>query len=101
MTSIACSPSVLPERDLARNDFLFPQTPMKKHVAALFMTYNPFATSRLELPNDTRSLFRVVTLIKPDYNILLKAKCAASGIKAPAILGTRLKMVRDLASDLL
>lgn len=65
------------------------------------MTVNPFAPTRLEIPNDTRLLFRVVTLLKPDYTMLLKSKCVAAGIKAPAILGTRLSMVRDLAVDLL
>lgn len=65
------------------------------------MTLNPYAPTQLELPNDMRALFRVVTLIKPDHSVLLKAKCAASGIKAPVILGTRLAMVRDLATELL
>ena len=65
------------------------------------MTVNPYAMTRLQLPNDTRALFRVVTLAAPDYTVLLRAKCAAFGLKAPVILGTRLKMVRDLASDLL
>ena len=62
---------------------------------------NPSAVTKLELPNDVRALFRTVTLLTPDYGMLLRAKCAACGLKAPAILGTRLKMVRDLAHDLL
>ena len=75
--------------------------PLKKTTTGVFMTVNPTAMTRLDLPNDTRALFRVVALITPDYNMLLRSKCAAYGLKAPAILGTRLKMVRDLASDLL
>lgn len=65
------------------------------------MTLNPYAPTKLELSNDTRALFRVVTLLKPDYNVLMKAKCAAAGLKAPVILGTRLAMVRDVATNLL
>lgn len=74
---------------------------MKKTSLAMFMTLNPEALTRLELPNDTRALFRVVTLATPDFSMLLRAKCAALGLKSPAILGTRLKIVRDLAADLL
>lgn len=84
-----------------KNCYFVLQILIKKTSVAMFMTMNPSAVTKLELPNDVRALFRTVTLITPDYSMLLRAKCAASGLKAPAILGTRLKMVRDLANDLL
>ncbi|XP_062571168.1 dynein axonemal heavy chain 3-like, partial [Saccostrea cucullata] len=67
---------------------------------AVHMTYNKEATPPgCNLPIDVRSLFRMVSLVKPDFSLILKAKCAAMGFRAPTVLGARLKALAQLAKD--
>ena len=64
------------------------------------MTYNKDTSPPgVVLPIDVRSLFRMVSLVKPDFSLILKAKCAAMGFRAPAVLGARLKALTELARD--
>ncbi|XP_064629693.1 uncharacterized protein LOC135488785 isoform X2 [Lineus longissimus] len=67
---------------------------------SLYMTVNPTtAPGHFQLPSEIKSLFRTVSLAKPDYAIILKLKCSALGFKAPNVLGTRMKIVHELAKD--
>ncbi|CAH1799095.1 unnamed protein product [Owenia fusiformis] len=67
---------------------------------AMFMTVNPGTPVRsYTLPNEVKSLFRTISLLKPDYSSILKAKCSSYGFKASGLLGLRLKIVSDLAKD--
>lgn len=71
-----------------------------KKTFAVHMTYNKeTAPPGCSLPIDVRSLFRMVSLVKPDFSLILKAKCAAMGFRAPAVLGARLKALTELARD--
>lgn len=71
-----------------------------KKTFAVHMTYNKeTAPPCCSLPIDVRSLFRMVSLVKPDFSLILKAKCAAMGFRAPAVLGARLKALTELARD--
>jgi len=65
----------------------------------MFATYNPNVHNPYPLPTDIRSLFRQVSLIKPDLAMVLKAKCSNSGFKSPQILATRLNVIQQLAKD--
>ena len=46
-------------------------------------------------------LLTQVHISKPDMGLIMKAKSSNLGLKAPAILATRLKLVAELAKDLL
>lgn len=71
-----------------------------KRTSAVHMTYNKeTAPPGCSLPIDVRSLFRMVSLVKPDFSLILKAKCAAMGFRAPSVLGARLKTLTELAKD--
>ena len=64
------------------------------------MTWNQLtAPSDYQLPQDLRANFRQVSLVRPDYCLVLKAKCSAYGLKAPTVLSQRLKLVTELARD--
>lgn len=53
----------------------------------------------IPLSNDVRLLFRSISLVKPDMGMIMRAKCAAMGFKAPVVLGSRLKLLAELAKD--
>ncbi|KAJ8314952.1 hypothetical protein KUTeg_007102 [Tegillarca granosa] len=75
------------------------EIPVKK-VFGIHMTIDPssFPTSR-SLPNDVRALFRTVSVVRPDFGLILKAKCASMGFRAPSVLGARLKALTELTKD--
>lgn len=52
-----------------------------------------------QLSNDIRLLFRPVSLVKPDLGMIMRAKSAVLGFKAPVVLGSRLKVLSELAKD--
>ncbi|XP_052089132.1 uncharacterized protein LOC127725852 isoform X10 [Mytilus californianus] len=64
---------------------------------ALHMTSNASVRHpSCRMPNYVSAIFRTVSLVKPDYCLVLKAKCASHGFKVPNILGVRLKTLSDL-----
>ena len=70
-----------------------------KKTCAVFLTYNPQALPTFELPQDIKSNFRQVSLVRPDFGLVLKAKCSALGLKAPSVLSLRLRLVVELTKD--
>ncbi|KAK6187606.1 hypothetical protein SNE40_005595 [Patella caerulea] len=71
-----------------------------KNSVGMFMTSNPSATPPFcSMPNEIRSCYRTVSLIKPDIGQILKAKCSAMGFRAPGILACRLKVLSELVKD--
>lgn len=68
----------------------------------MFMTHTPNAiVNGMPIPNELRAIFRQVYMNKPDFGLVLKAKCSNLGLKAPHVLATRLKLVTELSKDLL
>lgn len=64
------------------------------------MTIDPTSSPPTgSLPNDVRALFRTVSVVRPDFGLILKAKCAAMGFRAPSVLGARLKALTELTKD--
>ncbi|XP_071954985.1 uncharacterized protein [Antedon mediterranea] len=59
---------------------------------ALFMTVNNTNANSRPIGNDVKTLFRSISLPVPDMAMILKAKCAGYGFKAPKILADRLKI---------
>ncbi|XP_053397319.1 dynein axonemal heavy chain 5-like isoform X6 [Mercenaria mercenaria] len=72
-----------------------------KRSTAVHMTINLSDTTPIstQLANDIRLLFRPVSVIKPDMGMIMRAKSAALGFKAPVVLGSRLKVLSELAKD--
>ena len=100
MTTIQSSFS-LDQREIDHHSIvLFFQISVKM-TTSMFMTHNPSRRPTSVIPTEIRSLFRVVSLVKPEKSLILKAKCAGFGFKAPAILALRLKLVAELTKDLL
>ncbi|XP_033113255.1 dynein heavy chain 5, axonemal-like isoform X2 [Anneissia japonica] len=60
---------------------------------ALFMTVNNTHAHSNPIGSDVKTLFRSISLTVPDLAMILKAKCAGYGFKAPKILADRLKIV--------
>ncbi len=48
------------------------------------------------IPMQLRSTFRVIALMEPDMEMLIRAKCIQLNVKAPNILSVRLKTLYDL-----
>ncbi|XP_077973667.1 uncharacterized protein LOC120348568 isoform X2 [Styela clava] len=65
--------------------------------SAMFITYNPSAPHFKPLPTAIRSLYRTVSIIKPDMSAILKAKCTALGLRSPKALADRLKTLVELS----
>ena len=72
-----------------------------KRTTSVHMTINLTDTQPIsnKLANDIRLLFRPVSVIKPDMGMIMRAKSAALGFKAPVVLGSRLKVLAELAKD--
>ncbi|XP_060567478.1 dynein axonemal heavy chain 5-like [Ruditapes philippinarum] len=72
-----------------------------KRTTSVHMTINLSDTQPIstKLGNDIRLLFRPVSVIKPDMGMIMRAKSAALGFKAPVVLGSRLKVLAELAKD--
>ncbi|KAK3577475.1 hypothetical protein CHS0354_032326 [Potamilus streckersoni] len=71
-----------------------------KRTVAMHMTVSPStAPPSFIMSHDVRSLFRNVSLVKPDLSIILKDKCASLGFRTPQVLAARLKVLMELAKD--
>ncbi len=46
-----------------------------------------------------RSMFRVLAVIEPDVEMVIRARCIQYGVKAPNILSIRLKTLYDLCQS--
>lgn len=59
-------------------------------------TINPYEAEAYKLPNQVRSMFRVVCLLEPDVEQIIRAKCAQYGIKCGHILASRIKLLCEV-----
>lgn len=62
----------------------------------LTMTMNPFKNSEYEMPANIKNLFRVISLMEPDFEMILRIRCVQYGIKGANILATKLKTLFDI-----
>ncbi|XP_041355189.1 dynein gamma chain, flagellar outer arm-like isoform X3 [Gigantopelta aegis] len=77
------------------------EIPVRKTVG-IFMTADSLAgppSPSAAMPINVGESFRMVTLMKPDFSQILKAKCAALGFRSPAVLSSRLKVMTELVKD--
>uniref|UniRef100_A0A8C5PKA2 Dynein heavy chain n=1 Tax=Leptobrachium leishanense TaxID=445787 RepID=A0A8C5PKA2_9ANUR len=64
----------------------------------LFLTVSR-STECQDLSGDVRAVFRAVSLVIPDYSVLLKAKLTSLGFRNPKLLATRLQLISELLRE--
>jgi hypothetical protein len=51
------------------------------------------------IPHQFRSMYRILAIIEPDVEMIIRARCVQYGVKAPNILSIRLKTLYDLCQS--
>jgi hypothetical protein len=59
------------------------------------------AAAATNIPAHFKSAFRVVALVEPDVEQVLRAKCLRYGMRAPNILAARLRILYELYQDII
>jgi dynein heavy chain len=65
----------------------------------IFITMNPTYAGRTELPDNLKSLFRPITMMVPDFQIISKVKLSSEGFKYYDKLAEKLDQLYKLASQ--
>lgn len=65
----------------------------------VFVTMNPTYSGRAELPDNLKSLFRPITMMVPDFNIIAQVKLYSEGFSCSAQLAKKLTKLYALASQ--
>eukprot|EP00794_Sanderia_malayensis_P000407 gene407-1042_t len=63
---------------------------------AIFTTITQPPESSHSLPHDALCPFRMISLVKPDYSVILKTHFAAQGFKAYKMLADKVKLLADI-----
>lgn len=60
------------------------------------LTYNPLKNLASTLSQEIKSMYRVVSLMEPDFEMIIRLKCIQYGIKAPNMLAPKLKCLYEI-----
>lgn len=66
-----------------------------------FITMNPGYLGRSELPEGLKALFRPITVMTPDFRLIMENMCMAEGFTEAGALGLKFSVLYALAADLL
>jgi dynein heavy chain len=91
--------SITSAKRLQASTFYFPgdqQSIGLKEDAAYFITMNPGYQGRQELPENLKSLFRSVSMMVPDREIIMKVKLCAAGYESFVDLARKFKTLYNI-----
>lgn len=63
---------------------------------SLILSMNSNNLEKFSMPDEIRSLFRIVSLMEPDMEAVLRAKCMTYSVKCGNILASRIKTLHDI-----
>jgi dynein heavy chain len=70
-----------------------------KPTVGIFVTMNPGYAGRTELPDNLKSLFRPVTMVVPDSNIICEMMLMSEGFNQARMLAMKMTVLYKLASE--
>ena len=94
--------SITSAKKAQTKEFYFPDEPNKIQLTftcGYFITMNPGYAGRQELPENLKVLFRGVTMMVPDREVIIKVKLAASGFKEYTELAKKFKVLYGLCEE--
>jgi hypothetical protein len=57
---------------------------------------NPIINESFEIPSNLKTMYRVVAMMEPDFEMIIRIKCVQFGVKGPNVLATKLKAIYDI-----
>jgi len=63
---------------------------------SIILSSNPFKENVSTIPQEIKSAFRVIALMEPDFEMIIRLKCIQYGLKAPNLLAPKLRSLYEI-----